>query len=353
MNKKTIIFSALSLVAVQASAQRIAAKSDVIDCGNVAYEAPVTVKFELTNKGNNLNISDVRVSCGCTTVDYPHTTIGRGDTFTVTATYDARQLGHFEKEVALFSDAFDRPYYLKMRGVVVEELSDFANNYPFEIDGMKVDKNNVEFDDVNRGDYPVQQIHIKNATGETISPVVMHLPAYLSATVTPSRIVPGKTGVATLKLNSTKLRDFGLTQTSVYLAANQGEKVSPKKEVSVSAVLLPGFDNMSESQKFNAPKMSLSDTTLDLGEFGDKASKTGTISIQNTGRTTLNIRSLQMFTTGMSVKLNKSKLQPGEIAKMKITVNKKQLRNARSKPRVLMITNDPENSKVVISVNVK
>jgi len=29
------------------------------------------------------------------------------------------------------------------------------------------------------------------------------------------------------------------------------------------------------------------------------------------------------------------------------------LRKARSKPRVLMITNDPENAKVVINVNVE
>ena len=55
----------------------------------------------------------------------------------------------------------------------------------------------------------------------------------------------------------------------------------------------------------------------------------------------------------MSVKLNKSKLKAGEQAKMKITVNKKQLRSARSKPRVLMITNDPKQPKVVIKVKTK
>ena len=62
---------------------------------------------------------------------------------------------------------------------------------------------------------------------------------------------------------------------------------------------------------------------------------------------------MQMFTSGMSVKLNKSKLKPGEQAKLKITVNKKQLRSARSKPRVLMITNDPTQPKVVVKVKVK
>ena len=341
------------MASLDAMAQRISAKNEIIDCGNVLYESPVTVKFELTNKGNELNIDQVRVSCGCTTVDYPRQTIHRGDPFTVTATYDARQLGHFEKEVALFYNSSTKPFYLKMRGVVVEEANDFTGNFSYKVGGLMVDKNDVEFDDVNRGDYPVQLIHIRNNTPETVSPVIMHLPSYITATVSPTHIAPGKTGVASLKLDSRKLRDLGLTQTSVFLGKKPGEKVSLDKEISVSAVLLPDFDNMSETQLANAPKINLSETTLDLGSFGDKSSKSGIIFIDNTGRSELDIRSMQMFTSGMSVKLNKSKLKPGEQAKLKITVNKKLLRSARSKPRVLMITNDPTQPKVVVKVKVK
>lgn len=341
------------MASLDAMAQRISAKNEIIDCGNVLYESPVTVKFELTNKGNELNIDQVRVSCGCTTVDYPRQTIHRGDPFTVTATYDARQLGHFEKEVALFCNSSTKPFYLKMRGVVVEEANDFTGNFSYKVGGLMVDKNDVEFDDVNRGDYPVQLIHIRNNTAETVSPVIMHLPSYITATVSPTHIAPGKTGVASLKLDSRKLRDLGLTQTSVFLGKKPGEKVSLDKEISVSAVLLPDFDNMSETQLANAPKINLSETTLNLGSFGDKSSKSGIIFIENTGRSELDIRSMQMFTSGMSVKLNKSKLKPGEQAKLKITVNKKQLRSARSKPRVLMITNDPTQPKVVVKVKVK
>ena len=341
------------MASLDAMAQRISAKNEIIDCGNVLYESPVTVKFELTNKGNELNIDQVRVSCGCTTVDYPRQTIHRGDPFTVTATYDARQLGHFEKEVALFCNSSTKPFYLKMRGVVVEETNDFTGNFSYKVGGLMVDKNDVEFDDVNRGDYPVQLIHIRNNTPETVSPVIMHLPSYITATVSPTHIAPGKTGVASLKLDSRKLRDLGLTQTSVFLGKKPGEKVSLDKEISVSAVLLPDFDNMSETQLANAPKINLSETTLDLGSFGDKSSKSGIIFIENTGRSELDIRSMQMFTSGMSVKLNKSKLKPGEQAKLKITVNKKLLRSARSKPRVLMITNDPTQPKVVVKVKVK
>ena len=79
----------------------------------------------------------------------------------------------------------------------------------------------------------------------------------------------------------------------------------------------------------------------------------GEIVLTNTGRTALNISSLQMFTVGLKVTLSKRELKPGESTKLKITGINKDLKKARSKPRVLMITNDPDKPKVVITINVK
>ena len=93
----------------------------------------------------------------------------------------------------------------------------------------------------------------------------------------------------------------------------------------------------------------MSTTTLNLGPFNGKKKLKGEIEIQNTGKSQLDITKLQMFTMGLQVSLNKSKLAPGEYAKLKITATERDLRLARS-PRVLMITNDPEQPKVVIEV---
>lgn len=353
MKRRIVLTALVAVFAMDMAAQRISAKYEVIDCGSVLYEQPVTAKFELRNKGNELVIDTVRTSCGCAIASYPRNSIMKGDNFTVEVTYDARQMGHFEKEVAIFSNASDKPFYLKMKGVVVDKLVDFTGKYDYIIGGVRADNNNIEFDDVNVGDMPVQKIHIINSGSESVSPVVMHLPDYLTASVSPTTIAPGHAGVATIALNSLRLRDYGLTQSSVYLGMYPGDKVSADKEISVSAVLIPGFRNMSETQKHNAPVIKLSSETLDLGTFGDKAEKSGTIIIENNGKSRLDIRSMQMFTSGLKVKLNKSKLRPGESAKLKITAYKKQLKSARSKPRVLMITNDPAKPKVVIHVKVK
>ena len=353
MNKKTTLAFVLAAVSLDMSAQRISAKQEVIDCGSVLYETPVTAKFELRNKGSELVIDTVRTSCDCVVAKYPEGTIAKGDNFTVEVTFDSRQLGHFYKEAAIYSNASDKPFYLTMKGVVVDHLADYSGVYDYTLGSVRTDKNNIEFDDVNLGETPVEKIHIVNSGSESVTPVVMHLPNYLTASVSPTTIAPGHTGVATITLNSAKLRSYGLTQSSVYLGMFPGDKVSDDKEISVSAVLLPEFRNMSETQRRNAPVMKMSAETLELGSFDDKDEKSGTIMIENQGRSRLVISSMQMFTTGLKVRLNKSRLDPGESAKLKITAYKKQLKNARSRPRVLMITNDPNKSKVVIHVNVK
>lgn len=344
-----LLVAALTMAPTAAKAQQLTAKNDVIDCGSVLWEHPVTVKFDLQNTGNQpLTISRVKPGCDCTTTDYPHTAVAPGEQFTIEATYDARQLGHFLKDIAVYSNASDKPFYLSIRGVVTEEVVDFSGTYPFTLADAKADMVNVEFDDVNFGDMPVQKIHIMNTASKAISPTVMHLPDYLKATVSPTTIAPNRQGTVTLTLDSKRLRDYGLTQTSVFLGMFPGDKVAAEKEITVSAVLLPAFVELTETQLANAPQLRLSRENIVM--TGNKAKQTESIVIENIGKSELEISALQLFTTGLKVKLNKTLLQPGEQATLKITAETKTLRMARAKPRVLMITNDPMKPKVVINI---
>ena len=164
-------------------------------------------------------------------------------------TYDARQLGHFDKQAAIVSNGSEKPLYIRMKGVVLADIQDFSGTYPIEMGDLRLDKADLEFDDVNRGDQQVQELHIHNNGTKVYHPNLMHLPSYLTAVVTPERLALGRSGKITVVLNSALLRDYGLTQTSVYLAGNPGDKVSPDHEIAVSAVLLPSFDGIALGQE--------------------------------------------------------------------------------------------------------
>ena len=353
--KRMNIWMLSALLALPASAQKITTQHEVVDCGQVVFRKPVTAEFVLKNDGRKpLVINNVLKSCGCTEVDYPKTGIAAGESFVIKAVYDAKQMGTFTKQVCLYTNADEEPFILSMRGKVVGSVVDFAGSYDEMLGVIKSDAQEVEFDDVNRGDRPVQRIHIFNPTDEVMEPVVMHLPDYLHAFVSPSKVAPRHSAEISFVLDSKKLRDLGLNQTSVYLGERPGDKIAPEKEIVVSAVLLPGFDNMTPAKKALAPKMEMSTTDLNLGSFNGKKKLKGEILITNKGKSELDIRSMQMFTMGLQVNLKKSKIQPGETVKMKVTAVAADLKKSRVRhPRILMITNDPDHAKVVVKINVQ
>lgn len=335
-------------------AQKITVAQPVIDCGQVQYRRPITIQFEARNQtGRPLVVSEVRTDCGCTAASFPKEPVPNGKTFKVSATYDARQMGHFQKQLAVYTGSTAKPVMLTLRGVVVEEVIDYTGDFPIELGDLRADKSDIEFDDVNNGERPFQRINILNPTSKAVSPQVMHLPAYLEAQVSPSTLAPGKTGVVTLTLLSDHLRDYGLTQTSVYLGKNPGDRVSSEKAIDISAVLLPSFANITEASRLYAPKMQLSDTQINIGSFEGKKKKRTEITITNNGRTDLEIRNIQMFTAGLEVSLSTRTIAPGATARMRVTAVASVLQKVRLKPRILMITNDPDQAKVVLRVNVK
>ncbi|MGI6223185.1 MAG: DUF1573 domain-containing protein [Prevotella sp.] len=350
MRKTLVTIAALGLSWLSANAQQISANQSTIDCGQVVFNHPVKVDYQLRNTATKpLVITKVLTSCGCAEVTYPKNAIAAGAEFTLSATYDARQMGHFEKLLGVYGTTSDEPLMLTLKGVVVDAVEEFSGEYPYTVGDFLTDIADIEFDDVNRGDMPIVKLHIKNNTDETLSPVVLHLPNYLRATVSPAKLAPHHSGIITLKLDSRGLHDFGLTQTNVFLGSEASDKVAPEKEITVSAVLLPGF-NMTEQQRQMAPIMKLSDKELNLGSFGKKKKLKGQIKITNEGKSPLEISSLQLFTAGLQVQLNKRSIQPGETARLKVTAIKDQLKGVRTSPRVLMITNDPDNPKVILNV---
>lgn len=350
MKNKQIITALLAVMCVMtASAQRLTTQTRVLDLGQVLFNTPVTVAFELKNKTmRQVLVEKIETSCGCTTVETDNMLVPGGRDFHIRTTYDARQLGHFYKQVWVYEKGARKPTELVLKGVVVSELHDYSGTYPYTIGQIRTDLQDIEFDDVNRGQQPTQEMHILNTTGETIEPVVMRLPAYLTAEVSPTRIAPNKGGTITFTLHSDKLREMGLSQTSVFLGKYPGDKVAVEKEITTSVVLLPSFESVVNEQY--APHAELSQTTMSLASMTGKPNKLkGEITIHNTGEVALNIRSLQMFTAGLRVSLSKQSINPGETAKLKIQANREELKG-RHRPRILMITNDPQNPKIVIEI---
>lgn len=347
--KKSLIFSLL--MPLTACAQSIVSDNPSVDLGQILYYQPTTAIYTLKNAtAQPVTITNVDTGCGCTKATYPTEPIPAGSEFKMQVEFDGKLLGHFQRSILITDDHSDHPTELNLKGNVVLEVENFSGDYPITIGNLLANEDYVEFDDVHKGERLVKDIHIMNPTGQYVEPVVMHLPSYIRAEVVPSRLAPRTGGIIRFVLDSRNVRSYGLNQTSVYLAANKGEKVSEDKAIAISTVILPEDIAQDDTRHAMSPHISLSSTMVDMTDFQGKKKKKAEVLITNTGKSDLEISSIQMFTSGLEVTLPKRKLKPNETVKLKITGIADQLKKVRNRPRILMITNDVDQQKVVIEI---
>ena len=348
--RTTILLIALLLSSV-VSAQSIDAEFEVIDLGDITFQQPAQATFKMKNRGSEFFLTDVKPFGGGTQVDFPKKKIGKGESFSITVTYDAEMLGHFQKDVALVSEQFENPYYLTIKGNVVatpvkkvDEEIDYGT--AIKMGKLVLSRNNVEFADAYKGNNVQEKITITNIDAEPATPQVILVPQYMTAQITPNVIQPGKQGVITFTLNPNMLPRYGLTQSSVYLATFPGEEIAEDRKIMITAIKLPTLQ-LSESQKHRVPQLTLSASEIKL----DKSLKCNLV-LGNKGKSPLVISTIQSFTLGLNIELNKTTIDSGATTVMRIKGQKKALKDLKHQPRVLIITNDPNNQKLILDVKI-
>ncbi len=357
MNKVTkhrlSFFVLLCVFSLTAMAQpRLLIERDVMNVGEVLFQQSKTVRYELKNTGDKpLTITDVNPSCGCTKAEMSTSSIEPQETATLMVVFDAQILGTFQKEIELRTNASEDPVYLTLQGRVVSTASEYEGDFPVEIGSVRLSTNNIEFDDVNVGDFPEAVLQIVNMGRKTYKPELMHLPPYLTARYQPEQLAGGRVGRIILTLSSNKLKNYGLTETSIYLARYMGDKVSADNEIEVSAVLLPAFAHLTTEELRKAPQMVLSDSLVDFSNVAKKKKMMSkALIIRNTGQQPLNISRVQVYGKALTIKLSDRIIRPGKQAKLKVTLNTEVQKKAKKAPRVLLITDDPNHPKTVLKI---
>lgn len=347
-----MIACAFALCSITATAQpQPQVKTPQLSLGDIAWNVPALAKYELKNNGSQpLQITDVRTDCGCTSVNWEKQPIPPGHSTIITLSYDANTLGTFQKSVSITTNASTTPLLLSLKGRVVREVVNYDKDFPVSIGDLRLSSEDLLFDDVNRGEQPQTTLFIFNNGKKDYSPELMHLPTYLKAYAEPETIRPGKIGKMIVTLNSNEVRNFGLTQSSIYLSRFPGDRVGNENELNTSVILLPHFSEAERNSPV-APKADIA-TSIDLGNFGDAKELKGQLMLTNRGQSPLKVKMLQVYNRGISVSLSKGTIKPGASAKLKVSLSQSTT-NIRGSRRILLITNDPQLPKITIEVKAK
>lgn len=356
MKKIVLLFYLIIATTVTGLAQaRFTSNTETQTLGQIEWKHPIDVQYTVTNTGDQpLVLTDVEPDCACTVVQWTQTPIAPGDKGEISVTFDAEALGHFYKSVAIRTNAAPKPVYLYFNGEVVRTITDFTRTHPYLIGQIRIDRNDLDFPDVTRGAHPTLNVSVVNLSDHPYEPVLMHMPSYVKMEVKPSVLQKGERGQIRLTLYSERLTDVGLTQASVYLSRFAGDKVSEENEIPLSAVLLPDFSDLTETERLNAPHIQIDATELDFSHTLSRKRKAHqNIEITNTGRSPLHIIKLQVSHPAVGVRLKKNVLQSGETTRLRVSINKRNMKHLRRHLRLLMITNDPTQPKVAISIKVQ
>jgi hypothetical protein len=113
-------------------------KSETIDLGKLKQDNPTAAVFEVLNIGTeDLLIEQANPTCGCTISDYTKDKIAPGKTGTIKATYNAKNLGMFEKHLTVKFAGCDDMKSITIKGEVIKN-EDAATTAPAAVPAAPV-----------------------------------------------------------------------------------------------------------------------------------------------------------------------------------------------------------------------
>ena len=124
--KKLIILCSVVFLFASVTAFKVEEKAEfkfekeTHDFGKIPQGKPVSVEFKFTNTGNEpLIITNIESVCGCTVPKYTNTPVLKGQTGTISVTYNAAALAPFSKGLTIRSTAKTPIQVIYIKGEVV------------------------------------------------------------------------------------------------------------------------------------------------------------------------------------------------------------------------------------------
>lgn len=95
-------------------------ESKLVDFGEIKQYNPKEAIFKFTNKGGKpIIITNAKGSCGCTEIEFSKKPVLPGKSTEIIATFDAEDLGVFNKTVTLTMNIEKSSQVLRLKGTVI------------------------------------------------------------------------------------------------------------------------------------------------------------------------------------------------------------------------------------------
>lgn len=310
----------------------------------------VSCEMKMINTGDNdIKISKVRATCGCTATSYTLDPIVPGDTASVIITYNPNgRPGRFNKDIYVYTTGTPEKSTLTIKGNVIGSPATIQQKYPISVGALKLEQRIVPFGEIKKGRSRTQFITLYNQSDDTLKVVFSNTPQHLQIGMVPEIVPPGDLSTITITYHSEKNDDWGFTQDiftmeTIPASGLSNNPVAGIGNIEVTAKLLEKFNDLTQEERAKAPIAKFSTQKIDFNRINpDKKPITKSFTITNTGKSKLLIRRIYSNDKNIEIKCNNSEIKPNKKAKVEITVYPKELDKLLNST-VEVITNDPNN----------
>jgi hypothetical protein len=308
------------------------------DFGSIKEEGgKVSTRFSFKHEGSDtLHITNVIVSCGCTSPQWPKQALAPGDTGSLLITYDPiDRPGEFEKHIGVEIDGNPNGT-VRIQGFVEQRPPGPRDWYPARLGNLWFKHAPMYLGSVWKDSSIVLDNIIYNAGEKNIKifPEQLKLPSFVRFNFGKTELSPKDTAHFTIHYEASQNTAWGYVVDSLPLPSNDED--TPLKPLAVSVLMKERFDMQAA-----APKMLWPSTKLEFGEVKANTTETRTFSIKNEGQAPLKIRAIKPNCTCITVKSDKQEAAPGESIVLSVQFAVEDGRGHQRKV-VTIISNDPK-----------
>lgn len=192
--------------------------------------------FMFVNLGNKpVEISEIRVACGCTGTEYDKKTIEKGDTARIKVFFDPiERPGEFDKGIYVYLKDESLPETVRIKGTVIASDETLQLFYPYKVQNIHFDTINIDYGDVKKGTRRRDFVDIYNSGMGKVTPTFSSDSDALTWIFEPSDIKPGESSTLTVYLDSSKVTWTGKKSFKILCKWDSGEQ-----EIVVEAIVIP------------------------------------------------------------------------------------------------------------------
>jgi hypothetical protein len=325
-------------------------------------------KVDYTFKFRNIydgpvQIIDAKASCGCTTPGWEKEIIRKAGEGYVMAAYDTKNRpGKYEKSVTVRVAKIDlqtqkpdttavQTIVLRIKGEVIPKPKTALDAYRFEDGNLRYTTNNFSFGTVARKGTITRNVTIYNAGKKGITIQKVEAKPVVSIKFKDDRkMIPPKDSLqATVSYHLDQVNDYEWQNERIQLHTDDDS--IPLKRWYLNATVLPDFSHLNPADSATFPKMVVLPASLDMGKVkaGEKVS--GKFTIENKGKTPLEIYKVRTSGTNMTYELPKTKIAPGEKVDIKLTFDTQGKKGEQFKT-LKFVSNDPKLPYLTLGVQV-